>query len=129
MRRYGFDLAVAVLTAALGLLAIVIPPLVLSDIRRYEAPLFPLIRTGVEGLSWLSFVLLVVAGLIAGVLRPGRPWRWGVASMLLLPLVATAEMYVDSTSHNLWPLEFAFYALATVPAALGARVGTRLRHT
>jgi hypothetical protein len=128
MRRRGVDLAVAALTAALGLLAVVLPPLVLPGIRRYEAPLLPLVRTGVEGFSWLSLALLVATGGVAGLLRPGRPWRWGAASMLALPLIAIAEMRLDGTSHDLWPLEFACYGLGAIPAALGAHAAARLRH-
>src|SRR5207253_2206504 len=49
MQRLGLIFSFAA-TSLLGLLAIVVPVWVL-DLRRYTAPLFPLIRSGVEGIS------------------------------------------------------------------------------
>ncbi len=113
------------LAAGLGLLAIVVPPLILPGIEPYDAPLFPLVKTGVEGFSLLSMVMLVGAGAILGYLRPRGAIVWGAATMVVLPPLAVIEMMADPTSHNLWPLEFFFYGMGTLPGIAGAVFGAR----
>src|SRR5712691_9719086 len=121
MQRFWilFTLAVA---ALLGLLAIVAPVWIL-DLRHYTAPLFPLIRSGVEGMSLLTLVLLFCAGFLVGCFGIGHPLLLGTATVALLPLAAFAEMIVSSTSHNLWPLEFIIYGLISLCAVVGAFAG------
>ena len=92
-------------------------------LRPYEAPLFPLVRAGVEGLSSLTLQLLFVSGLLVGSLGRGHPFFLGLATMALLPLLAIAEMVVSPTSHNLWPLEFMMYGVVSLSAVLGAYAG------
>ena len=41
----------------------------------------------------------------------------------MLPIFAIAEIMVSSTSHNLWPLEFAIYGFVSLNAILGAFLG------
>jgi integral membrane sensor domain MASE1 len=41
----------------------------------------------------------------------------------LLPIFAVAEIMVSSTSHNLWPLEFAIYGFVSLSAIVGAFLG------
>lgn len=108
--------------ALLGLGAVILPVWMLS-LRPYTAPLFPLVRTAVEGMSWLTFVFLLVSGLLLGLLGKGHPFLLGVTTMALLPLLAIAEMVVAPTSHNLWPLEFAMYGFISLSAVLGAYLG------
>src|SRR6266478_5815882 len=107
MQRFWilFTFAVA---ALLGLLAIVAPVWIL-DLRRYTAPLFPLIRSGVEELSLLTLVFLFCAGFLVGCFGVGHPLLLGIATVALLPVAAIAEMSVSSITHNLWPLEFLIY--------------------
>ena len=119
--------ALAVAAGALGLLAIVLPPLMDPGSRRYDAPLFPLVRAGVEGFGLLSALLLFVAGAIVGAARPPRAWLWGMATLFPLPVIALAEVMVDPTSHNLLPIECAFYLVLAVPAAVGAQLMARWR--
>ena len=40
--------------------------------------------------------------------------------MALFPLATFCEMIFDSTSHNMFPFEFIFYAIYTIPAIIGA---------
>jgi hypothetical protein len=42
--------------------------------------------------------------------------------MALFPLATFCEMIFDSTSHNMFPFEFIFYAIYTIPAIIGAAV-------
>ena len=38
----------------------------------------------------------------------------------LFPLAAICEMIADSSSHNMFPIEFIFYGFYTIPAIIGA---------
>src|SRR5436309_14031759 len=107
MQRLWLLVTVAV-AALLGLIAIVAPVSIL-DLRRYTAPLFPLIRSGVEGMSLLTLVFLFCAGFLVGCFGVGHPILIGIATVALLPILAIAEMSISSTTHNLWPLEFIIY--------------------
>lgn len=119
-----------IFTAFLGLAAIVIPPLLLP-VKHYEAPLFPLIRTGIEAFSFLSMVLLILCGIIAGMLSPAHKYLWGFASVSLFPLISIAEMIVDPSSHKLWPIEFTltygFFFLFTLLGALLGKFAIEIR--
>ena len=108
--------------AFLGLGAVILPVWLLS-LRPYAAPLFPLVRTGIEGLSFLTFIFLFVSGLLLGLFGRGHPFLLGIATMGLFPLLAIAEMVVSPTSHNIWPLEFMMYGFLSLSAAVGACIG------
>jgi len=127
MQRLGLIFSFAA-TSLLGLLAIVVPVWVL-DLRRYTAPLFPLIRSGVEGMSLLTLVFLFCAGFLVGCFGVGHPILIGIATVALLPILAIAEMSISPTTHNLWPLEFIIYggiSLCAVAGALAGRFAKRL---
>jgi len=121
MHRFWLVFTFAAATL-LGLLAIVAPVWIL-DLRRYSAPLFPLIRSGVEGMSPLTLVFLFCAGFLVGCFGVGHPLLLGIATVALLPILAIAEMSVSSTTHNLWPLEFLIYGLISLCAVAGAFAG------
>ena len=115
-----------VVAALLGLTAFVAPVWVLH-LRSYSAPLFPLVRTGVEGMSFLTLVFLFCGGIILGCFGRGNPFLLGLTTVVLLPVFAIAEMIVSPTSHNLWPLEFAIYGVVSLSAVVGAFLGRFIR--
>ena len=41
-------------------------------------------------------------------------------SMALFPLAAFCEMIADTSSHNMFPFEFIFYGIFTIPTIIGA---------
>jgi len=127
MRHFSSSVLLSFVCAALLGIGAVILPVWLLSLRPYTAPLFPLIRTGVEGMSYLTFVFLFVSGLLLGFLGRGHPFFLGIATMALLPLLAIAEMVASPTSHNLWPLEFAMYGFVSLSAVLGACLGRYLQ--
>jgi hypothetical protein len=104
-----------------------LPVLVSSD-ALMPSPLFPLIRTSVERMGLVSVLLLWLAGVLLGAFGAGPAWRLGLATMALFPLSAIAEMFVDGTSHNLWPLEFIIYGVLSIPAMIGAMLGRLVRN-
>jgi hypothetical protein len=40
--------------------------------------------------------------------------------MFIFPLAAIYEMIIDSSSHNLFPLELILYTFLTIPSIIGA---------
>ena len=106
--------------AILGMSSIVLPVFFLDDLKHYDAPLFPLIRTGIEGISMYSFGFLIFSGFIVKLFSDVPSWKIGLMSMILFPLAAICEMIADSSSHNMFPFEFIFYGFFTIPAIIGA---------
>ncbi|WP_075350834.1 hypothetical protein [Algoriphagus marinus] len=108
------------LASILGVISIVLPTFFLPDLRQYDSPLFPLIRTGIEGISSWSFGLLFLSGFGVKLLSKLSSWKIGLSTMALFPIMAIFEMIVDPSSHNMLPIEFIFYAVYSVPAIIGA---------
>ena len=92
----------------------------MSELKQYEAPLFPLIRTGIEGISTWSFGLLFLSGFGMKYFSNLSGWKIGLTIMALFPIIAIFEILVDSSSHNMLPIEFIFYLVYSIPAILGA---------
>jgi hypothetical protein len=111
-----------VAASLLGVAAFIAPIPILHP-RPYSAPLFPLLRSGIEGASILTIAFLFCAGFLVGCFGRGHPFLLGVATIALLPIAAVAEMIVSPTSHNLWPLEFAIYGFVSLSAVAGAFLG------
>lgn len=108
------------LASILGVISIVLPTFFLPDLKQYDSPLFPLIRTGIEGISIWSFVLLLLSGFGVKLLSKLSGWKIGLTTMALFPIMAIFEIIADSSSHNMFPIEFILYALYSVPAIIGA---------
>jgi hypothetical protein len=106
--------------AILGMSSIVLPVFFLDDLKHYDSPLFPLIRTGIEGISMYSLGFLIFSGFIVKLFSDVPSWKIGLMSMILFPLAAICEMIADSSSHNMFPFEFIFYGFYTIPAIIGA---------
>ena len=106
-----------------GLLALWIASRITGVPKPHDAPLFPWIRDIVEGFGWVHIVALVLVGLLLGLASRRRPWLLGFLAIAWLPVAAIAEMVVDSTSHNMFPFEFAMYGFYGVAAGLGAVLG------
>lgn len=107
----------------LGLGAILMPTVVAPPARLYESPLFPLLRTAVEGMGLGQVLLLLAAGAVLGRISRTPVWGLGFAAIIFLPLAAVLEMVADPTSHNLFPIEFIVYAFCGAIVAGGARLG------
>lgn len=95
--------------------------------KPYESPLFPLIRTGIEGLSKYSFLFLLLAGFMVKLFSDVPFWQIGPMSMALFPLAAICEMIADSSSHNMFPIEFIIYGFLSMPAIIGAYAAQVIR--
>jgi hypothetical protein len=109
-----------IVVSILGVISILLPVFILGNLKPYESPLFPLLRTGIEGISKYSFLFLLLSGFIVKLFSDAPSWKIGLMSMVLFPLAAICEMIADRTSHNMFPFEFIFYAFYTIPALAGA---------
>lgn len=82
----------------------------------------------------LATACILVTGAVIGFLKPNRPWRWGIASVLLLPVAEIVMLTagpIEKTEPTFSPLallpylllKIPIYALIALPALLGAYVG------
>jgi len=137
-----YNLMVFALGAVLGIISVIVPPLYIVDVKFYESPLFPVIRTGIEGMSKWSYLFLLSSGIFLGIIYPKHKSLYGMffgiiyskqelllgaSTMSLFPILAFLEMAKDPYSHNLWPIEFILYGFATIPGIIGAYIGATIR--
>jgi hypothetical protein len=135
-------LIVFALGAVLGLISIIIPPLWIVDVKAYESPLFPMVRTGIEGMSRWTLLFLFSSGMFLGVIYPRHEPLYGmflgfiyskhelllgISTMSLFPILAFLEMMTDHDSHSIWPIEFVIYGFCTIPGIIGAYIGAFIR--
>ena len=66
------------LASILGVISIVLPTFFLTDIKEYDAPLFPIVRTGLEGISLWSFGLLLLSGFGVKLFSQLPNWKIGL---------------------------------------------------
>ena len=106
--------------AILGMSSIILPVFFIDDLKQYDSPLFPLIKTGIEGLSKYSIISLFFSGFIVKLFSDEPSWKIGLMSMILFPLAAICEIIADTSSHKMFPFEFILYAFFTIPPIIGA---------
>ena len=116
------NVSTLIVISILGMLSIILPIFILGELKPYDSPLFPLIKTGIEGISKFSLFFLFLSGFMVKIFSDLSGWKIGLASMMLFPLAAFLEMTVDRSSHNMFPIEFMFYAIYALPSVLGASV-------
>ena len=133
MKRRLFNMLAAVslvvttiAAAAMGLTSVVLPVLIFRP-RWHSSGLWPVVTTGVEEMSWLTLLLLLLSGLVIGCWSNMRPVVLGLLTMAGLPAVAVLDMIANPKSHNLFPFEFAIYAALSLIAAAGAYAAQGVR--
>jgi len=124
-RRRALDTAAVLVIVLAGLACVLYSGL--SAPRLRPSPLFPLLRTSIEGMTWQTLAALAALGLLAGLLTRLPVFAIGLASIATLPVGMVAEIFYDPTSHNMFPFEFVVYLLLQVPALLGALLGLGIR--
>jgi hypothetical protein len=115
------------ITAIAGFGAFIAPVLVDPPKTLPKAPLFPIVREAVEHTRPSSFIALAVVGLLSGLFARTHWALVGLAAVAAFPVCTIAELIADSTSHNLFPMEFVMYAAFSIPAILAAGLGRGLR--
>jgi hypothetical protein len=92
----------------------------------YFQPFLPYSQRAHYSPNWYPFLIIVSIGgfLLSLGLAPRRFWK--IPTCLLITLFAlnailiVADTITGAADHNLFPLEFVFIALLTLPAYLGA---------
>ena len=111
------------LAPVLGVLSLVLPVLAFSP-PRVEAPLFPLLATGVKHMSFATLGLLFLSGvLLSGAFSARASWAASFLVLAAMPLVILADGIADPSSHNLFPFELVMYGALSLITLLGAGVG------
>jgi hypothetical protein len=90
-----------------GIISMVLQHFFIPDLKQYDSPLFPLIRTGIEGISfWVLayYFKRFWCQIIKQFIRLENRFNNNGA----FPILAIFEMFVDSSSHNMFPFEFIF---------------------
>ncbi len=72
-----------------------------------------------KGYTWMSAPLFLVAGGLIRHLTRAHPLAIIVGLVFALPLIATYEVAMEPTSHNLLPFEVILWAIMAVPGAIG----------
>jgi len=125
----AIEIAIA---TCVGPVAAIAPLYLWPPALEYKAPLLPIVRTAVENADTPSLWLLACLSIILGLTtNRNKGWVLGELTMVLFPIVAIAEVIVDQTSHNLFPLEIIQYGVtALIPVGcvyLGRRAKTLFR--
>ena len=114
------------ISSILGIISLILPTYFLTELKQYESPLFPIIATAVNGISIWAIILLVISGFSISLFSEIEGWKIGLSTMALFPIMSILEMIVDTSSHNLFPLEFIFYAVLAIPSIVGAYIAKGL---
>tara|TARA_B110000003_G_scaffold133726_1_gene135739 strand:+ start:464 stop:850 length:387 start_codon:yes stop_codon:yes gene_type:complete len=114
------------ISSILGIISLILPTYFLTELKQYESPLFPIIATAVNGISIWAIILLVISGFSISLFSKIEGWKIGLSTMALFPIMSILEMIVDTSSHNLFPLEFIFYAVLAIPSIVGAYIAKGL---
>ena len=107
----------AAIAVVIGLLAVLVPALLLP-MKSYESPVFPFVRTAIEGMTPFTYAGLFIGGLVLGWFFPYGA-ALGLLTMMPFYASAIAEMIVDPHSHKLWPIEFVIYLALSLLAVFG----------
>ena len=124
-------MGVVAVAAVLGFISVTCPPYIIpgKKVVSYEGSLFAFIQTAIENLSILpTTILLTLSGCFVGYLKPEKWALWGFSTIILFPIAAITEMILHPTSHNLWPIEFFIYCILSIPAIVGALIGSKLEN-
>lgn len=123
----GGQVSQCLLIAVAGIGAFVVPTALSPASSRVSAPLFPLLRTAIEHMTWQPLVALGFIGLLAGAFTRLPVVVIALSSVALLPVAMFAEIFADPTSHNLFPFELVYDAILALPALIGASVAVLAR--
>ena len=124
-----------IVAALAGLGCVVVPPYLPPggiEHPAYGHPLIPWFAVAFANLHLkLTMTLLLVLGIALGVAQPRRWLLLGFLAVSLPPVLNAINIIgdwtIDPTDHNLFPFEFAMLAFVSLPALLGAFLGSRLR--
>jgi hypothetical protein len=116
----------------LGLLCIFMPPYLSGcENSAYGKPLIPWFALGFANVQFLPTALgMMVVGFIYGFFSRLPYWYIGLASVFLAVVMHSLnvinDIVRDSSSHNLWPFEFAIFVGFGLLAIIGVFAGRNI---
>jgi len=121
----GQKIALFISSMVLGYASWVLPLILIAGPVQVEIPPLIHVSTDPQIVNLVSLICLFVSGLVVGLFAEGygRAVLVGSATGFPIMVFALAEMVLGLASHNLWPIEFAMYAVFTIPAILGSLLG------
>jgi hypothetical protein len=125
VRKHAIGLSVFA-APCLGLAAFLFPVWRLGEEAGQEG-FYSLLKASIEQASGLSFLILLLSGVVLGFFGRGSVPLLGSMTMAAFPALAVAQMLRDPSSHNLWPLEFLMYGVISVVAWAGVWAGRWMR--
>lgn len=124
-KRPSSELGVGgIIAMMVGIVSVVLPAVVIP-MEPYEAVVFPLVRTAIEGLTPITYIGLAVGGLGLGWYFR-HPILLGLATMCPFYLFSLIEISINPRSHKLWPIEFAIYFALSLIAVVGAVISAAI---
>jgi hypothetical protein len=121
LRGLGAVAGMVVLGAAWGVVAVGVSADLGGAPAGYHDSFVPWLASVWEGQDPRIALLLLLVGSFG--LASIRPRLWlavGLSTMAVFGLLAAIEVTAGSGSHNLWPIEWGFYFLGSIPGFLGA---------
>jgi len=109
------------IAAFLGGCCLVLPSLLFYMFEKNVINVFPLL----EDLFIYTQLLLFMVGAMFCFMSPSlNPIKLGVASVILMPVIAIVEMNLIPNTHNIWPIEFVLtYPYLAISCIIGAALG------
>src|ERR1700722_15120859 len=111
------------LAATAGMVVVVLPILIGGEHRHNSAVFIPVIGNAVEDVKLYTLGFLFVLGLVIGIFGRAPVLLVGSATMLAFPIWSLIDMLVGGTGHDLWPMEWFFYGVESLPGLAGAVIG------
>lgn len=114
----------------LGYAAWILPLILIPGPVKDEAPIMITFSTDPEKANFYTLVLLTACGVFLGLLTPGNYKQGallGAATGLPMVVLSFVEGVLGIASHTLWGIEVFMYMLFTIPAILGALIGTFIK--
>lgn len=106
-----------VVAGTLGWLVVIVPALTAPQVVWYDSPTLPFMRTSIEGFQSYSIPLLALVGVLVGGIFKGSAFWLGLCTTVVFLVWSMVDMAFGG-DHNLFPFEWAMYAvLALAPAA------------
>lgn len=109
------------IAAVIGGCSLIFPSFLFYVVNKNIIKVFPLI----EDLFIYTQLLLFISGAMFCFIFPQiNPIKFGIASVILMPILAIVEMNLIPNTHNIWPIEFVLtYPYLAISCMIGGALG------
>lgn len=130
MRTYRHKVVSITAALILGYASWVLPVVLIPGPVEDEIPIMIHFSTDPDIANFFTLLSLAVSGILLGLLSQSnykRSTLLGSATGLPIVVLSFVEVFLGLASHSLLGIELFMYALFTIPAVLGALLGTFLK--